>query len=197
MRIHQRFAARVQHLYEEVNLRTLLLLSFVKLKQQRSMDRKRIIIQYSEIGMVFCEVFTALIKAYRIRHDNIHIHSALPMVIVKKKRLPKNTTSRIVFWVRVFVFAFMFWKPGKCFYRSFALAAVLRKRGIPLLLNFGWRNIDEFNKKVKGHCWVSFNSRVLAEKNDPMLTYPIQIGTYKDTLQYWTAQTPRKKDLPL
>ena len=66
------------------------------------------------------------------------------------------------------------WTGRKCFFRAYILGALLRRRGVPAVLNIGLRRPapEESNRCVDGHCWVSVAGAVLAECGHPELTYP-------------------------
>ena len=137
--------------------------------------------------MLLVEVLAAIKKTYHLRHNGYPLDAVIPPVI-SSPALTNEDLKQIVFSVRLIVFCFLFWKPGRCVYRSVALASVLRRRGVPLTLNFGWRKISEKGDKVKAHCWLDLNGKRFAEKGNPNLSYPILLGRYKKYANYWIKE---------
>jgi len=88
-----------------------------------------------------------------------------------------------VFAARVIAVAY-FWRRGKCFIRSRALATVLRHRGIPVVLNIGLPSDPERNPL--GHCWLSLGGDLVLEANDPRPKFPISLDCSADgAVHYW------------
>ena len=80
----------------------------------------------------------------------------------------------------------IFWKGDKyCFYRSFAVAAMLRRRGVPARLDFGLRLSG--GRRRQCHCWVSVGGRPLCEAADPNRNFPVDVGGRGSDVRYWLA----------
>ena len=97
------------------------------------------------------------------------------------KAEPREVIRRTDRIVRIFVC----WRRQRCFYRSFAAACVLRRRGIPAKLNFGLQVTG--HRRERCHCWITIDDRVLAEAGDPRLAYPVPLGESRNDVQYWLA----------
>ena len=136
----------------------------------------------TESVTVVGETIGALVTAFRIRALGRDFISSMPTTAEKVPAgLP---VSRIVSHVDTVVCVLLFWKPGKCFYRSYALATILRKRGLPLVFNFG--AIDGDNKEgLRAHCWLSLDGQPFAEKGDPGARFPDHVGEYAGQVVYW------------
>lgn len=74
----------------------------------------------------------------------------------------------------------------KCFFRAFIIAVVLRKWGVPAVLNVGLRNLGA-GRKSSGHCWASEGGLPIAEDRDPRSDYPIRLGVDVRGVLYWVA----------
>jgi hypothetical protein len=80
----------------------------------------------------------------------------------------------------------LFWKLDKrCFYRSFALATLLRRRGLPAGIEFGLRLAG--NRRKQCHCWVAIGDRIVGEATDPRRLFPLPAGQWGDNVRYWLA----------
>ena len=74
----------------------------------------------------------------------------------------------------------------KCFFRSYIMASVLRRMGIPIQINVGLKNLNGFYRS-NGHCWLSLNGFPFAEKNDPIDKYPFKITDSDNGISYWVG----------
>ena len=72
----------------------------------------------------------------------------------------------------------------KCFFRAFIMASVLRKWGIPVVMNVGLRNLKTF-KRTDGHCWLTLDGLPFAETNNPEQIYPFEMGSGTNGVRYW------------
>ncbi len=127
-------------------------------------------------------------KALIIRLSKKVSSIELPPVKIEHN-LSKKEMNKIVRSIDYILLFTMFWKPGRCFYRSYALATLLRKKGICTKLNFGFENIYEINGKVRAHCWVSFNDLPVAERTDPLLRFPSKFKMVTNDVQYWIGES--------
>ena len=100
-------------------------------------------------------------------------------------KLTTQKINQIVTLVDTVLFIVMFWKPGRCFYRSYAIAHILRQYGVPLKINLGWENIHEFKGKARAHCWLTLNDMPFAEKNNPFDRFPSKFENHNEDIQYW------------
>ena len=74
-----------------------------------------------------------------------------------------------------------------CWYRSYPLAVLLRKRGVPVQLNIGLMGL---NQRTRGHCWLSLDGRVINEPGDLSAAYPEFLGDNGCGTVFWTAAGP-------
>src|SRR4030042_5616964 len=73
----------------------------------------------------------------------------------------------------------------RCFYRSYTRAVVLRKLGVPAILNFGLRNLGaQATARTTGHCWVTIDDCPLLER-DPCETYPVLLSEPPEGCRHW------------
>lgn len=95
---------------------------------------------------------------------------------------PLQILRRVDRIVRIVVF----WKfANRCFYRSFAVATLLRRRGVPAGIDFGLRLSG--NRRRQCHCWVTIRGTPLGEEADPRTTFTIAAGGWNDAVHYWLA----------
>jgi hypothetical protein len=89
--------------------------------------------------------------------------------------------------VRVLVF----WKFSKrCYYRSFAAASVLRRRGVDVHLHFGLQL--EGHRRKRCHCWITIGGNPVGEPSDPHQDFPLPAGDWAGVVHYWLADGPNQ-----
>lgn len=72
-----------------------------------------------------------------------------------------------------------------CFYRSYPLAVMLRKRGLPVQLNIGLMGLQP-QQRLRGHCWLSLHGRVINEPEPfSSAAYPELLGDNGSGVCYW------------
>jgi hypothetical protein len=135
-------------------------------------------ILFKNAGRISFETCVALTKAFGIRLFKKDLLTELPLV-----GPPSSDAYTMVFLIDSIVNVALFWKPGKCFYRSYCRAYVLRKRGLPLLFNFGMQ--IKGNTKVKVHCWLTLDGKPFMEKNNSPAIFPVNMGSHKGQISYW------------
>ncbi|MBN2144237.1 MAG: lasso peptide biosynthesis B2 protein [Candidatus Aureabacteria bacterium] len=134
----------------------------------------------------FRESVGQMLSAWKIKRSMKPGSSMALPPVAEERPLSSEEEKRIRFWVLFWVRIFLFWKPGICFYRSYTLASVLRKRGVPLILNFGCRNWAETEGRVRAHCWLTLNDEPFEEKDNPKLTYSAQwTSSPENGIRYW------------
>ena len=75
-----------------------------------------------------------------------------------------------------------------CWSRCWPLAALLRKRGVPVGLNIGLMGL---NQKTRGHCWLSLEGRVINEPDEvSAAAYPEFLGDNGYGAAFWAAVGP-------
>ena len=132
-------------------------------------------------------VLAAIGKAWwqiRLLHRSADVGALLPPVGLGDATAidPENILRR----VDRIVHGVVFWKFDKrCFYRSFAVATVLRQRGIPAGIDFGLRLSGSRRKQC--HCWVTIHGQALGEETEPRQRFPIAAGQWGETVHYWLA----------
>jgi hypothetical protein len=105
---------------------------------------------------------------------------------------PAEVTSaeidQIAGWIFHVVNIMGFWRWGKCFYRAFIAAVILRQFNVPLILNFGVT--DPFlAKRARGHCWLTLHGVLFHEPSTTMDMYPISLGQHiKGKINYWVSR---------
>lgn len=137
-----------------------------------------------EKKQIFKSICSSLINAFKIRHSSTPSRFSLPRTNTEII-LTKEKEKEIVFFADMVIYLFLFWKPGKCFYRTYALATLFRKWGKPLKINFGCENIHEMKGRAKAHCWLTLYDLPFAEKANPFLRFPVEIETKNNDIKYW------------
>jgi len=72
----------------------------------------------------------------------------------------------------------------KCFFRAYILGSVLRKWGIPVIMNVGLFDLAGDCKR-HGHCWLTLNDHLFAEPFVKVERYKTKIGSGDNGICYW------------
>jgi hypothetical protein len=94
-----------------------------------------------------------------------------------------EATPAVVAWVDALVRVLVAWKRARCFYRSYALACVGRRGGVPLLLNLGYRGLGGPGRPV-AHCWLTLEGELFAERAGTARHFPLRIGGVPGQVDY-------------
>ena len=134
---------------------------------------------------VFAETLAALLEVWILRHTREDTIILLPKTEQKEILAPADII-KIAQCIRLLVNMLFFWKLGDCcLYRCYAIACVLRSRGVPIVLNIGCRNIAG-KQKALGHSWLTLHQKCFCEKRDPMALYPVLLGKNpEEVVVYW------------
>ena len=72
-----------------------------------------------------------------------------------------------------------------CWYRSYPLAVLLRKRGVAVQLNIGLMGLQP-RQELRGHCWLTFEGRIFNElEAASSQSYPEFLGEGGQGVRYW------------
>jgi len=108
----------------------------------------------------------------------------LPAVATPPTTSPQNADD-VVHWFDTLASAAMWFNRHLCFYRSFVLASILRKRGLPLVINVGGRGLG-LNEVRKAHCWLTLEDQLFHEKENALELYPLEMGyNQNQSIRYW------------
>jgi len=75
------------------------------------------------------------------------------------------------------------WKRRICFYRSYAIVCVLRARGAPVALNFGYR--WEGPAGGMAHCWMTLEGKLFRENQETGRIYTSLLGERGSAVRFW------------
>lgn len=103
-------------------------------------------------------------------------------------KLSDADIEMIVKRVELIVRVIIFWQRQRCAYRSYSLAVILRKRGVDIMINFGYINLAQ-EKKSRGHCWLTHNGALFYEPTSTSRDFPHHIsGELSKDIQYWVGE---------
>jgi hypothetical protein len=74
-----------------------------------------------------------------------------------------------------------------CFYRSYAVASILRSLGLPIVLNVGLRPHRSL-RRPWGHCWLTLDDQVVFEKGDAAAPYDEPLHDTGAGVRYWLGR---------
>jgi hypothetical protein len=107
--------------------------------------------------------------------------------INKNNNLSSEGLVEIIQWVGRWVRIFCIRSRHTCYYKSYALACVLRQKGVPVSLNLGLRNLGSLEKN-RGHCWLTFKGKPVLESDDEShRLYPHLMQLGKSDVNYWVG----------
>jgi hypothetical protein len=129
-----------------------------------------------------------LVRAWAIRLGRTMAGVRLPPV--RDDRLLSESDIAFILRVAAGLMKFGAARTGrKCFIRSYILATVLRRWGLPVSINVGLRNLNGTGQ-TEGHCWLTTPEGALfAEPADPLQEYPVFMGDGPPGIRYWVGPT--------
>ena len=95
-------------------------------------------------------------------------------------------TPDVVAWIDLIVRACVFWRRHRCFYRAFALASVLRRGGLPIVLNLGYRGLHD-RRSRQAHCWLTLDGALFFETTVTADAYPVRLGGIAGQIEYFVG----------
>ncbi len=128
-------------------------------------------------------IFCLLVRCLWLRTSKARSGVKLPLV--ENQTISRYRADKIVHWFDLIAGTLMPHNRHICFYRSFTLANILRKGGIPLVLNVGGRGLG-LNEVGKAHCWLTLENELFHEKENALELYPLEMGYNQDrSIRYW------------
>ena len=113
------------------------------------------------------------------------VQSGVKLPPVENQTISRQKADKIVNWFDLIAGTFMPHNQHICFYRSFTLANLLRKRGIPVVMNVGGRGLGS-NEVRKAHCWLTLDDQLYHEKENALELYPLEMGYNQNrSIRYW------------
>jgi hypothetical protein len=130
------------------------------------------------------EIISTLIKAVKIRRSGVEGAVSLPPVHIPAK-INEKMSNKIVKWFDFILSIVLFKTEHLCFYRSYGLAIILRKRGVPVVMNIGGRSLSS-PENMKAHSWLTLFGKPFHEKPNSIQLYPHDMGFNKErAVNYW------------
>ncbi|MCP4429683.1 MAG: hypothetical protein GY806_01765 [Gammaproteobacteria bacterium] len=132
---------------------------------------------------LFFQAFVALLQAW-----NIKTRSKISYVqFTPSNQLNKLSQTDIDYLAKCadFLVRYGAIRTGrKCFFRAYILGSVLRKWGIPVILNVGLYNLIGDCKR-RGHCWLTLNGHIFADSSTKVDIYKTRLGSGSNGICYW------------
>lgn len=141
--------------------------------------------------LIIIEMMILLGKAWVIRVSRNLKYVKLPYVREKRK----TTKISVDFYTKWTERVVRLCAPStgrKCFFRSYILATLLRKQGIPVIMNIGLR-VAGSGYRVYGHCWLTINGKSFSEIIDQSEMYSVNLGYGENGICYWYNILPPVK----
>ncbi|SLM32116.1 hypothetical protein MTBBW1_60016 [Desulfamplus magnetovallimortis] len=133
---------------------------------------------------IFAFGFLYLVQAWFIKISN-QMSSVLFPEIKSHKILTDKEIGSILKCADFFTKFFTLHTGRKCFFRSYIMGNLLRKEGIPAVMNIGLFTHQQTRKR-RGHCWLTLNDEPFKEKRDPFIMFPVDLGAGYNGIRYWT-----------
>ncbi len=131
---------------------------------------------------LFCETLTLLLKAVHVRRNG---GASLRLPPVAEEQIPLEAREKLIARVNRITSFFSGQNRHACWYRSFPLAVLLRRRGLAVQLNIGLMGFGP-GQNERGHCWLSLNGEVLNELDDvSSAAYPDFLGENGLGVAFW------------
>jgi len=158
------------------------MVAFIKAKIKNQIAKENHL-SLAERSKIVLKIVSLLFKAVDIRITKSREIVLAPVAI--DQTLSPEKINKIVSFINHVVWILMLWKPGRCFYRSYVIANILRKKGVPLQINFGCENYLERTGKAKAHSWLTLQGLPFAEKGNPSVRFPIRISVPDSDVNFW------------
>ncbi len=126
-----------------------------------------------------------LLRAWYIKDRLQSLQIALPDPGFPVK-ISEKGADKVARWVTGILESLPFRTGHFCFYRSIVLVYIIRRLGVPAVLNIGLTNFGA-RSKTRGHCWLTIDRRLLFEKVDTGNLYPFEMGYNKTGICYWAG----------
>lgn len=140
------------------------------------------------------EIIYTLIKAVKIRRSRVEGAVSLPPVAIPAK-INEKMSNKIVKWFDFILSIILIKTDHLCFYRSYGLATILRKRGVPVVMNIGGHSLSS-PENMKAHCWLTLYEKQFHEKPNSIQLYPYDMGFNKErAVNYWIGSEFDRKVL--
>ena len=138
-------------------------------------------------------IFCLLLQSLWLRTSKAQSGVRLPPV--EKQMISLHKADKIVHWFDIIASTLMPHNQHICFYRSFTLASLLRKRGIPVIMNVGGRGLG-LNEVRKAHCWLTLDDQLYHEKENALALYPLEMGYNQNrSIRYWIGPELQERAL--
>jgi len=129
-------------------------------------------------------IICLLIYSLGIRITKAKSGVKLP-ALATQPSISRQKADDMVGWFDTLASAAMWFNRHLCFYRSFVLASILRKRGIPVVMNVGGRGLG-LNEVRKAHCWLTLEDQLFHEQENALELYPLEMGYNQNrSIRYW------------
>ena len=130
------------------------------------------------------EILRLLIQARNIRASKARNGVNLPAVH-GSCQMNVQTVVKIVDWFDGILGLIMRHNKHICFYRSYGLATILRKRGLGVVMNLGGRGLSA-KIAQKAHCWLTIDEELFHEQENALQLYPFDMGYNRmKSIRYW------------
>ncbi|MDH5509200.1 MAG: lasso peptide biosynthesis B2 protein [Nitrospinota bacterium] len=132
--------------------------------------------------IIIREALAAIMVAARFRAFDRNGAPPMPEIALKAV-VDRPTAERIAKLVGFITRLVVVWKRRICFYRSFATACVLRTRGVPVALNFGYRWDGPTGSMA--HCWMTLEGELFRETEETGRIYTAYLGEKEAAIRFW------------
>lgn len=130
------------------------------------------------------EIIYTLIRAFKIRRSRVEGAVSLPSLAIPAK-INEKMSNKIVKWFDFILSIVLLKTEHLCFYRSYGIATILRKRGVPVVMNIGGRSLSS-SENMKAHAWLTLFEKPFHEKPNSIKLYPYDMGyNKKRAVNYW------------
>lgn len=130
------------------------------------------------------QAFIALLQAWNIKIRRKMSNVQFPPPSNKLNALSINDIDYLTKCTDYLVYYGAIRTGRKCFFRAYILGSVLRKWGLPVVMNVGLYDLVGGCKR-HGHCWLTLNGHILAESSTKVVIYKTKLGSGGNGICYW------------
>jgi len=120
---------------------------------------------------------------------------ALPALAVPAPSVSPQLFEAKARWIRRAVAELTRHSQHRCFYQSYVTGSILRRAGVPLVLNIGLHTFEPL-RGARGHCWLTLDDAVYGESAQTQTNYPYPMGSNRNGVRFWVGSIPTPEGGP-
>ena len=134
---------------------------------------------------ILIQALKGLIQAWIIKSKKNMSNIRIPLTL-SAIQLNERDISFVIWCVHLLLKLGVIRTGRKCFFRAYIMASILRKWGVPVMMNVGLSNLRA-SKKTTGHCWLTLDGQPFEEIHNPNQRFPFKMICAANGIHYWVG----------